>query len=118
VGQVTANAATCPYYRSTAGKSNNLKLGTNGPVPVGGTIFTATCTGNDFDITAVSATDSYEGWLYNTSTDRWSPCAHGWVGIDGPVSGTVYVMCQDVRAGTEEAIVQSSSHIRNITVDH
>ncbi len=94
-----ANAASC--HRSTSGKSNNLKQGPNGPEPSGGTIFTATCTGNDLDITAVGATDSYEGSaLYNSSTDKWSACAHGWVGINGPVSGTDYVMCQDVRAGT------------------
>ena len=57
-----ANAASCTVK---SGSTSNLALGGNGVHPTGGTIFVKGSVCKDLNITKVSATDSYEGWLLN-----------------------------------------------------
>jgi hypothetical protein len=115
-----ANAAsaepfTCVFKNGT---TSNLATGGNGVHPTGGTIFTkpsnTTCA--DLNVTSVSATDHYEGWLENSSTGKWAPCSKGFVLINKG-SGQDVVLCSGVKATTQMAVVQESNTQRSITVE-
>ncbi|HEY7432477.1 MAG TPA: hypothetical protein VH641_17270 [Streptosporangiaceae bacterium] len=116
-----ANAATSlpRACTVTAGKTSNLALSGNGVHPTGGTIFTkkagSSCA--DLNLTAVGATDSYEGWLFNSHTDKWSACSRGFVRINKG-SGFDVVLCSGVLAGTQMAVVQESATQRSITAEY
>lgn len=117
---MAANAATnapltCVFSN---GSTSNLATGVNGVHPTGGTIWTkpsnTTCV--DLNVTSVSATDHYEGWLENSSTGKWAPCSKGFVLINKG-SGQDVVLCSGVKATTQMAVVQESSTKRSITVE-
>lgn len=115
---VAANAATGLPRACTvkAAKTSNLAVGTHGVHPTGGTTFTkggGPCL--DLNVTKVSATDGYEGWLFNKHTATWSRCSKGFVTIrKGNTSDKV--LCSGVRSGTLMAVVQKSKTQRHITV--
>lgn len=117
----TANAATslARACTVTAGKTSNLALGGNGAHPTGGTVFTkkagSSCA--DLNLTAVGATDSYEGWLLNSKTGVWSHCSRGFIKINKG-SGFDVVLCSGVLAGTQMAVVQESNTQRSITAEY
>jgi hypothetical protein len=118
-----AGAATAaPAKRACvnqSGKTSNLATGPNGPHPTGGTVFTkppasqTTCL--DLNLTSVSATDHYEGWLQNSSTGVWSHCMAGFVPFTK--GGPAKVLCSSVKPGTKMAVVQESATQRTITVE-
>jgi hypothetical protein len=92
---VTANAAplaNCGVSSSgTAGADQRSQ-------PVDGTIFTKqsdSC--HDFNVRANSTSADYVGWIFHSSTGRWSSCAKGDVFI---AKGTFEALCTDVGAGT------------------
>jgi hypothetical protein len=113
-----ALAAACDF---TSGTTSNLRTTANGPAPTGGTVFTfpsgTTCL--DLNLSFVSATDSYEGWLENVSTGVWSHCARGFVHITAGQKSTTNppVLCTDVLPGTPMAVVQESATQRTVTVE-
>jgi hypothetical protein len=112
------NPETCKF---TNGKTSNLKLSPLGPAPVGGTVFTfpsgTSC--KDLNLSFVSATDGYEGWLQNSHTGAWSHCKAGFVHIKAGHQSTTNppVLCTGVLAGTKMAVVQESNTQRSITVE-
>lgn len=106
------------------GKTSNLKLTHNGLVPYGGTYFAmpnnpqdTRC--RDLNISYVSATDHYEGWLLNSHTHKWSHCEKGFVKITSGHHSTsnAPVLCTDVLGKTVMAVVQESKTQRRITVE-
>jgi hypothetical protein len=108
----------------TNGKTSLLVLTHNGVVPQDGTIFhmpnnpqDTRC--RDLNISYVSATDHYVGWLYSTKTHRWSPCHAGFVRITKGHHSTSHppVLCTVVRGRTLMAVVTESGVQRNITVE-
>jgi hypothetical protein len=113
-----ALAAACVF---TNGTTSNLRTSANGPEPTGGTVFTfpsgTSCA--DLNLSFVSATDGYEGWLQNVQTGVWTHCARGFVRITaGQKSRTnPPVLCTDVLPGTPMAVVQESATRRTITVE-
>jgi hypothetical protein len=110
VANASVNACTV-----TSGKTSNLTTGTVSLVPVGGTIFIKQPPGClDLNLTKVSASDHYEGWLLNSSTGQWKPCSAGFVAAP-PVPK---VLCSGVATGTHMAIVQESNTQRTITAEY
>jgi hypothetical protein len=112
VGQ--AQAATRCTVTPNA-RTSNLKLGHNGVVPYGGTVYTKTtayC--NDLNLNSVSDSgDAYEGWLLH-SNGQWLPCTRGFVaGTNLP-----QVLCSDVAVGTQMQIVQESNTQRTVTAEY
>jgi hypothetical protein len=111
-----ANACDFP-----TGKTSNLKLGANGVTPTGGTTWTkpsgTSCA--DLNVSKVSATDSYEGWLQTSSTGKWAACSKGFVKINSGQQSTTNppVLCTGVKAGTVMAVVQESATQRSITIE-
>ena len=71
---------------------------------------------HDLNITKVSATDSYEGWLLNSHTGVWSHCSKGFVRI--PAGNAAVVLCSSVKATTQMAVVQESGTRRTITAEY
>jgi hypothetical protein len=119
-----AAAAALRPCTFTNGTTSNLKLGHNGVVPVDGTYFTmpkdpAGTRCRDLNLSYVSATDHYEGWLLNSHTDRWAHCNAGFVKITKGHHSTSNppVLCTDVLGGTVMAVVQQSNTRRSITVE-
>ena len=108
-----ANAASCTVK---SGSTSNLALGGNGVHPTGGTIFVKGSVCKDLNITKVSATDSYEGWLLNSQTGVWSHCSKGFVRI--PAGNAAVVLCSGVKATTQMAVVQESDTRRTITAEY
>lgn len=99
----------------SSGRTSNLALGANGVHPTGGTIFTKQPPGClDFNLTGVSASDHYEGWLENTSTGKWHACSAGFL-LAPPVPK---VLCTSVATGTPMAVVQESSTQRTVTMEY
>lgn len=105
----------------TNGTPSNLRLSAKGPAPTAGTVFTmpsgTTC--SDLNLSYVSATDGYEGWLQNSHTGVWFHCSRGFVHITAghhSVTNPPY-LCTDVLPGTKMAVVQESSTRRRITVE-
>lgn len=109
-----AHATACEHH---SGKTSNLTLIGTGLSPTGGTIWTkpsgSGC--SDLKVVSVGASDSYEGWLFDTSTSTWSACSEGFVKI-GASSTSNPVLCSGVKAGTRMAVVQESSTQRSITI--
>lgn len=108
----------CDFQRGT---TSNLKQSPQGPAPVGGTIWTkpgnTTC--HDLNLSFVSATDRYEGWLQNSHTGRWGPCSRGFVRIRAGHQSTTHppVLCTNVLARTHMAVVAASGVHRKVTVE-
>lgn len=105
----------------TPGTTSNLRITANGPEPTQGSWFTmpsgTSC--YDLNLSYVSATDGYEGWLFNSHTGKWSHCALGFVHITAghhSITDPPY-LCTDVKAGTRMAVVQESNTRRSITVE-
>jgi hypothetical protein len=105
----------------TNGTTSNLRLSAKGPAPTEGTVFTmpsgTTC--YDLNLSYVSATDGYEGWLQDSHTGVWFHCSRGFVRITAghhSVTNPPY-LCTDVLPGTKMAVVQESSTRRSITVE-
>jgi hypothetical protein len=90
--------------------------GPNGVHPVSGTIFTKGSGCQDLNITKVSATDSYAGWLENSHTGTWAACSRGFVKI--AKGNAAVVLCCSVKAGTLMAAVQESNTRRTITAEY
>ena len=109
----SAFAATC----SGSGTSSNLSdSGGNGVHPVSGTQWTipSGCGTVNITLTKSNANDSFEGWLVDTSTDRWGHCNAGFV----KYSGKTITLCTSVKATTLFAVVQQSKTRRNISVGY
>jgi hypothetical protein len=111
------SAAGCQF---TNGTTSNLAVGPNGVHPTGGTIFTkpSNTACHDLNLSFVSATDSYEGWLLG-GNGRWTACSAQFVHINAGHQSTTNppVLCTNVLAGTQMAVVQESSTRRSITVE-
>jgi hypothetical protein len=110
------NAASAASCTVKSGTTSNLALGPNGVHPVSGTIFTKGSVCHDLNITKVSATDSYEGWLENSHTGTWAHCSAGFVRI--PKGNAAVVLCSNVGTGTQMAVVQESNTRRTITAEY
>jgi hypothetical protein len=127
--QAATHAAAAPGASATAhsgckfqnGKTSVLALTHNGVVPQDGTIFKmpgdTSC--HDLNLSYVSATDHYAGWLFHSKQDRWLPCSKGFVRITKGHHSTSHppVLCTGVKAGTLMAVVTESGKKRNITVE-
>jgi hypothetical protein len=115
-GAAHATARSCTVK---SGKTSNLALGSNGPHPTGGTIFvkSSSSTCHDLNIDRVSATDSYEGWLFNSHTSKWSHCQKKFVHITKGKHPDI-VLCSGVLANTKMAVVQKSNTRRTITAKY
>src|SRR5262249_29692623 len=100
--------------------TSNLSLSGSGVHPVQGTIFTkpSATSCHDLNLSFVSATDSYAGWL-ERSNGTWFSCAAGFVHINAGHQSTTNppVLCTNVAAGTNMAVVQESNPRRSITVE-
>jgi hypothetical protein len=108
-----ADAASCTVK---SGSTSNLALGPIGAHPTGGTIFVKGSVCHDLNVIKVSATDTYEGWLLNSHTGVWSHCSKGFVRI--PKGNAAVVLCSNVAATTQTAVVQGSSTKRTITAEY
>jgi hypothetical protein len=107
----SAFAVTC----SGSGTSSNLSnQGGNGVHPVTGTQWTipSGCGTVNITVTKSSANDSFEGWLFSTSTDTWAHCSAGFVKF----TGSKITLCTSVKATTLFAVVQESNTRRSISV--
>jgi len=108
----TASAAGCTVKTGTTA---NLRQTASGIQPVGGARFTKGSICLDLNITHVSATDSYEGWL-RRANGTWFACSKGFVHINA--GDAAVVLCSSVAAGTVMAVVQASNTQRTITAEY
>jgi hypothetical protein len=122
-GSANAAAALKPCTFTT-GKSSKLLHTHDGVVP-DGTYFTMPANPQktrcrDLNISYVSATDGYEGWLFNSHKDRWFPCHAGFVritkGHHNPADPPV--LCTVVLGTTKMAIAQESNTQHRITAEY
>ncbi len=63
-------------------------------------------------VTKSNANDSFEGWLFNTKTDKWGHCSGNFVKF----TGKTITLCTGVKATTLFAVVQDGNTRRNISV--
>lgn len=63
-------------------------------------------------VTKSNANDSFEGWLFNTKTDKWGHCSANFVKF----TGKTITLCTGVKATTLFAVVQDGNTRRNISV--
>jgi hypothetical protein len=117
--QARVNPDACDFTPNF--KTSHLKESAQGPAPTGGTIgkFPSGTSCKDLNLSYVSATDGYQGWLENSHTGHWAACAAGYVHIKGGSQSTTNppVLCTDVLPGTLFAVVQQSSTQRTVTVE-
>ncbi len=108
-----AHAAACTKH---SGKTSTIRETANGPEPSNGTVWVMSDTCSDLEVFSVGHADSYEGWLFSTSTRRWSACAKGLVPIGASIANPV-PLCTGVLAGTQMVVSTGSGTQRSLTIE-